>query len=362
MLAQLIAQPNVFAVWTLVRASSNEEAHQRVSSALDSRQLSSDLKQRSKIIAFPGDLSRADLGLSEDVISRLKSNLTTVIHSAWAVNFNLGVKSFEEQHIKGVHNLIQLCLSTKTSEPAKFFFCSSVSAAGGTPLPAAIKEGPVDNLSYAQNTGYGRSKLVSEHIARNAMQQTGICARVLRLGQIGGDSVNGDWNPTEAIPLMIQSATTTKTLPALNEEYSWLPVDYAARIMLDLTGITTSIHPSRLTDADLVYNVQNPQTFHWTNDLLPALERAGLSFKIVPPKQWIEALRNSEQDPEKNPPVKLTGFFAERYGNADGKEVRSAGRYETVLTRKDSETMNRIPDLVQEGLVEKYVQAWRRRW
>ena len=150
------------------------------------------------------------------MVDRLKKTFTTVIHSAWAVNFNLGVRSFEQQHIKGVFNLITLCLSASTSQPAQFHFCSSISAAAGTPLPAVIAETHVPELAHAQNMGYARSKLVAERIVK-AAQETGMVAKVLRVGQIIGDSEFGIWNTTEAIPLMIQSAVTIGALPALDE-------------------------------------------------------------------------------------------------------------------------------------------------
>jgi thioester reductase-like protein len=170
-----------------------------------------------KLFCYPSDLSREDLGLDESVLHELRASLTTVIHSAWAVNFNLGVQSFEQQHIRGTYNLLNLCLGVTTSSPARLFFCSSISAAAGTPLPATIRETYIENITHAQNMGYARSKLVTETIIKAAVEQTGIVAKVLRVGQIVGDTQNGIWNSTEAISLMIQSATTIGALPALDE-------------------------------------------------------------------------------------------------------------------------------------------------
>lgn len=114
--------------------------------------------------------------------------------------FTLGVRSFEQQHIKGVHNLINLCFSSQRVTPAEFYFCSSISAAAGTPLSATIAEGPIPELSHVQNIGYARSKPVAERIVQAAAEKTGPVAKVLRVGQIVGDTVTGKWNLTEAIP------------------------------------------------------------------------------------------------------------------------------------------------------------------
>lgn len=173
--------------------------------------------EASKLHAVPSDLSQPNLGLGTHDLNHLLSSLSHVIHSAWAVNFNLGVRSFEAQHICGVHNLVNFCLRVSLPMPAKFFFCSSVSTASGTPKPAKIAEAAIEDLSHAQNTGYGRSKLVSEHIVRNAMRTGNMHARVLRIGQLSGDRVNADWNDTEAVALMIRSALTVGALPGLDE-------------------------------------------------------------------------------------------------------------------------------------------------
>ena len=80
-----------------------------------------------------------------------------------------------------------------------------------------VAEAHVPEFAHAQKMGYARSKLVTERIVKVAAEQTGMVATVLRVGQIIGDSEEGIWNTTEAIPLMIQSAVTMGALPALDE-------------------------------------------------------------------------------------------------------------------------------------------------
>lgn len=214
-LAQLIRNDNVGKIYCLVRASSPQKALERVLSTMATKRLP--LINIYKIVALPASLDRSDLGLSEELLEEVKNSLTKVIHSAWAVNFNLKIHSFEKHHIAGVRNLINICLSTRSSTLAQFFFCSSISAAAGTPLPAIIKEEPVPELEHAQNMGYARSKLVAERIIEGAARTTGMVAKVLRVGQIAGDSQHGIWNDSEAIPLMVRSAITLGALPELDE-------------------------------------------------------------------------------------------------------------------------------------------------
>lgn len=217
LLAQLVRDPTVSTVWALVRASSEHAALERTLQSLSSRGIFLSTEEIRKVIAVPSDLSKPDFGLGASRLVQLRSRLTLVIHSAWAVNFNISVESFEDQHIKAVPNFINLCQSTTHGSPARFYFCSSVSSTGGTPRPGTVMEAPVPDIAHVQGTGYAQSKYVAEQIVRNAMAESGAHARVLRIGQLVGDSKVGEWNTTEGIPLMIQTAVTLGALPQLDE-------------------------------------------------------------------------------------------------------------------------------------------------
>ncbi|KAF4969423.1 hypothetical protein FSARC_3354 [Fusarium sarcochroum] len=362
-LAQLTAQPNVGAVWALVRAASDTAASERLYSSLEARGCSLNEEQRSKVLALPCDLSRSDLGLSEFRLEELKTKLTTIIHSAWAVNFNISVQSFENQHIKAVHNLIQLSLDVQTPKSARFFFCSSVSSAGGSPRPGQVLEAQVPSPAHAQHTGYARSKYVAEHITGNARKNAGAPARVLRLGQLVGDTKVGEWNTTEGIPLMIQTAVTLGALPDLNEEMTWLPVDLAASTILDLANLSGKEPSNRDSDPDLVYHILNPARFHWSKQMLPSMISAGFKFETLPTSEWMDRLRNSDRDPAKNPPIKLLDWFEGKYGN---KAASSAEKgpldYLTVKSREDSETLRNVPDVTNVEYVKMMLGRLQKRW
>ncbi|KAI1394167.1 L-aminoadipate-semialdehyde dehydrogenase [Hypoxylon trugodes] len=358
-LSQITAIPEVKKVYCLVRASTPEDAQSRVMSSLKFRNVFHEAIIE-KAVCIPSDFSQESLGLDPSTLKTLQSSLTTVIHSAWMVNFNVNLSSFERSHIAGVHNIIKLCLGVPFQEPAKFFFVSSISAAAGTPIPATIREAHVENLHHAQNMGYARSKLVTEYIIRAAGRSTGIHARVLRSGQLMGDAKNGLWNSTEAIPLMIQSATTIGALPMLDETPSWLPVDKCASAILELSGLSPNSKDQLSGNIEEVYHVLNPTLFSWCNDLLPALRAAGLEFETVPQREWVRRLRESEQDPQKNPTIKLLDFYTEKYDNdAAG---RSGLVFETQTTAKYSETIGQGFDIIRSGILQKCLDNWRRAW
>jgi thioester reductase-like protein len=117
--AQLIVQNHVKKVYCPVRASSNFNAGIRVIRSLRERSLYHNLAlaARAKIVALPSNFGDAQLGLDEETYSQVSSEITSLIHCAWSVNFNLGLGSFEADCIAGRQTTQQLL---------RFFFCAEI--------------------------------------------------------------------------------------------------------------------------------------------------------------------------------------------------------------------------------------------
>jgi thioester reductase-like protein len=101
--AQLIVQDRVKKVYCPVRASSSFNAGIRVIRSLRERSLYHNLPlaARRKIVALPSNFGNAQLGLDKETYSQISSEITSLIHCAWSVNFNLGLGSFEADCIAG---------------------------------------------------------------------------------------------------------------------------------------------------------------------------------------------------------------------------------------------------------------------
>ncbi|EKG10532.1 AMP-dependent synthetase/ligase [Macrophomina phaseolina MS6] len=176
---------------------------------------------------------------------------------------------------------------------------------------------------------------------------------------IVGDERFGVWNATEAVPLMLRSAVTLGALPRLDEWVRWLPVDVVARAFVEV-GVGEGDAPAE------VYNVVNPKAFHWTRELLPVLRECGLQFEEVEVGEWLERLKRSDQDPERNPPVKLVTFWDGKYGKAaqaEKEERKPEVKWETERVRKWSQAMASV-DKPGKELMEKIVgfflnEAWK---
>ena len=328
LLAALLRVPSIEKVYCLNRGSN---PHERTIESLRSRGLEANFD---RVESFSADLTRPDLGLKAELAERV--NL--VLHNAWSVNFNMGVASFENQ-IQGARNLIDYSVSSN----ARFFFVSSVSAAVRS--GSTVTESHLQKLTDAQEMGYARSKLVAERLCQRA-SEAGLDARVLRVGQITGDTRRGEWNATEAIPLMIRSATTIGALPALDDTLTWLPIDVVAQSIVELC---------HSPEHHGVYHVVNPRSFNWSRDLLPMLRGAGLTFEPVSPEQWLERLAASNPDPAVNPTIKLLDFFRSKY---ERPKTGPGVFYETQLTERVSPTLKAVgaPDA---ALVAKMVEFWK---
>ncbi|KPI37785.1 Linear gramicidin synthase subunit D [Cyphellophora attinorum] len=387
--ASLLSRPNVGQVYCLVRAKSELDAHLRVLSQISSRGTTLTAAQISRLVCLPSEFANPTLAIPEAHYNHLLTNLTHVIHCAWPVNFTVPLQTFRPA-LRGLHNLLQLCLNVKRSQPAKFFFCSSVSVGSNTPKDstnaASIGETLIPDLSHAQGTGYGKSKLVGEHITHRAMvtyQQHGLEARVLRIGQLSGDLAKGKWNETEAVSLMVQSclAKGVDCLPALDEEVSWLPVDVCGQAISDLAFRVdggSDCNGKRKREAELVYHTLNPHKIHWTHDFIPALRRTNLlpEFEVLPPQEWLRRLRESDQDPARNPSIKLLSFWEEKYGKAQAavtneketpRTTSSGLTFETSRTVHDAPVVGSVTREVmleqgQNGYISKLVGSWMKTW
>ncbi|KAJ7257959.1 L-aminoadipate-semialdehyde dehydrogenase [Mycena haematopus] len=342
-LHQLVSSSSVRKVICLSRAKSHEESVQRIAESMKARKLPS---PGDKLVSYAANANAPLLGLTESEYIHIRDEVTDVIHNAWPVNFALSLESYDE-HVGGAVNLINLCLASPYAEPAAFFFSSSISCRQGAPdLTCAEDFAP--SPSTAADTGYARSKWVVEKLCQRAAASSGVPVGVLRIGQMVGDSVNGVWSETEAWPLMFKSANIFGALPTIDEHPSWLPVDYAAK------GIVEVVLSSYPPKSAVVYHIVNPNVSASWDDILTALAGAGLNFETVDRTEWLNRLANSDQDGAKNPTIKLLPFFQIRYGKAH----RQPMVFLTDTTAKTAPTIRTSPP-ISSDLVVKWVAHWR---
>ncbi|KAJ3966024.1 L-aminoadipate-semialdehyde dehydrogenase [Lentinula raphanica] len=342
-LHQLTRQPSVRKVICLSRANSHENSLERIQESLKLRKLP--IPESSKFDSYAANPNVPHLGLTSEEYASIREEVTDVIHNAWPVNFALSLESFDE-HVGGALNLMNLCLDSPYAEPASFYFSSSISCRQGS-SDKTCTENYSPSPSTAAGTGYAQSKWVVEKLCQKAAETTRLAVGVLRIGQMVGDSVNGVWNETEAWPLMFKSAVTIGALPTMDENPSWLPVDYAGQAIAEIVSRGDQEQSS-------VYHIVNPNRSASWNDILDGLECTGMTFERLEPLAWVERLAKSNPDGEKNPTIKLLPFFRMRYSGGH----RQPMVFLTDKTQAMADSIRCAPPITKD-LVAKWVSNWK---
>ncbi|KAM0806547.1 putative NRPS-like enzyme [Seiridium cardinale] len=354
LLAALVASENVAKVYTIVRPQGQEyqSVLARVHDSLEKIGLALPLD---KVTVISADMTNPNFGLERSDFDSIKSNTTHIIHCAWPVNFALPISAFS-QHLRTLHDLLQFSIESR--QRPHLLFCSSIGVAQSTKHTAPVASEPMAELGDAAPTGYARSKLVGERIVQAAVE-AGARAFILRIGQITPGIRSGLtklWNPDEAIPLMIrssgsQSASCLPVLGPARDRCSWTPVDVLAEVILDLAQIR--MPPGEGHKEKLVYNITNPLTFSWNDDLLPALRGAGIEFSVVDWEIWLRELAQSSDDPTLNPSKKLLGFWLKQRADAE------ATTFDVGPTLLASPSLRRAPRPSDGQYIEQIVKAWK---
>lgn len=168
--------------------------------------------------------------------------------------------------------------------------------------------------------------------------------KILRIGQLTGDTEHGIWNTNEAFPLILSTVGLLGCLPALNQRLSWLPLDIAAAAVTEIT-----LNEGQ-SDGCMVYHLVNQsQSSSWNDLLMWARELAPEKFDIVEPAVWLRALEKGN-----HPAKRLLGFWKSAYENTGPKS--SEVLFCTNNSRFESEAMQRVGP-VDKVLVSK-IWSW----
>lgn len=315
-----------------------------------------------KVVALSTKLEDENFGLDALTLETLQRETSDIIHCAWPVNFAMPLSAFESQ-VAGLHHLINLSLRTKNR--SRFLFCSSVGVAQSVNGPATIKSAPMPSLEDAAPTGYAQSKLVSERVVQAAAAM-GADTMIFRIGQIVPGRSRGTkvWNPSEAVPLMIQSTNkdSAGSLPTFGpgrDACTWLQADTLADAILEIAGISNLVKEGSICESkeqkeqQLVYNLVNPRIFSWKDEFVPGLRLAGVDFDLVPWAEWLRRLEMSTEDAAVNPSRKLCDFWAGQPERND----RLAFDVSEALLR--SPALQAAHTAVEGEYVNQLVKAWR---
>ncbi|KAF7789161.1 hypothetical protein EIP86_000098 [Pleurotus ostreatoroseus] len=355
-LATLLNDSRITTVYTFNRPSSGSVVdRQRV--AFEERGLPTSLLSHSKLVQLSGDLAADRFGLPESVLDKVVNTVTHVVHNAWKVDFNQGLKSFEPI-IANTRKLVEACYTF--AQPVKFFYTSSISVGFlWDPSHGQVPEEPLDDPTVASASGYSASKYVIEQLLAKA-SLSGLSTTTLRIGQVCGSEETGAWSTTEWVAVLVKSSISLGAFPDLKGNVSWIPMDAVAFAVSDLI-----LTPQTLP---LLVNVVHPRTTAWHEILENMNKHIAEPLPFADFNSWVQQLEAysesaTAEDLERMPAIKLLDFFrALAYGGqsrapSDIVEAGGAAGFRTDKLLAFSKT---VRDLAP--LSEKHASSWLKFW
>ena len=241
------------------------------------------------------NLSADRLGLEENQWDYLRSRIHFAIHNAWKVDFSLPLESFENEYVRSVQSMLQICGSSPNR--ARLIFCSSISSVQdwATFYPTErVPEAPIGNEDFQVSSplGYGQSKQVSERVLVKANRDYNIPVTVLRIGQVAGPTVEegGAWSSTEWIPALAKISKSLKMMPVDLPDMDWIPSNTLSQIIRELILEPTQEQPSRNDSTLSIFNLVNPGKVPPTQLLDVLCARTGEDIKAVTLKAWVDEM------------------------------------------------------------------------
>lgn len=366
LLAQLAALPSVARVICLNRRSSRDLA-QRQKQALERGGIVIPPPHWAKVVVLEADLKTAGFGLPDAVYDTLKA-ATHIVHNAWPMDFNRSLESFEP-HFQATRNLVSLSLAANAADRRnvpRILFTSSVAVVGRYPAlhgAGMIPETVMPDPDVTDHFGYPEAKWVCEQMLTEAQRVYSgrIETIIVRVGQLTGSESSGAWSPKEHFPSILKSAQTIGSLPAVQgvgpsppslplyistlltrkQTLSWIPVDRAAKVIVELL-----LQPAA---AEPVYHLENPVRQPWA-DVLSLLSNALGLAAVIPYEQWLDQVRALDDDAA----GRLVKFLEEEFVSmASGTVV-----LDTKNARAASKTLAACGG-IGESHVQLYVKYWR---
>ncbi|KAK4614859.1 Non-canonical non-ribosomal peptide synthetase FUB8, partial [Fulvia fulva] len=349
-LQQLIASPSVAHIYCLNR-SADAESRQR--QTFQERGAPTDF---SNVTFLQSDFSKDQFGLKDDVYGTMLDTVDLFIHNAWAMDFNKTLQTYESTHIAGTRRVVDFSLESKYRAHIVFRWRLPAIHPGETEVPEQM----FDDHRIPIPGGYGESKHVASLILAAAAENAGVPASVIRAGQLAGPYGEGQpWNKHEWLPSIVISSKALSMVPERlgnQDEIDWVPMDLAARSVIDMSESRTQPDQDVLAVAHLV----NPQAVSWSK-IVPTVRDAleaetGNKVEVVPFRQWLDELKKSPATPEeveKKPGIKLIDFYEGLLSEGGGLPQLS-----TSETEKLSTTV-RTMKAVDEGLMKKWLGQWR---
>lgn len=299
--------------------------------------------------ALSCDLTKPNLGLSDNDAEDIRRTAFLFIHCAWTVNFSVPLRAFTNDMI-GLQNLINLSMESS----AHFAFVSStasVSRMRATPIPETISY----DSAHSSLLSYGQSKWAAESNCAKAWTKCKESSprldapplSIIRVGQLCGNQ-DGVWNMSEAFPLMLSTAAITGSLPVFPDKIlDWLPVEIAARSVTDIAMSNASTTMEVVPMEPPVYHVLNKHSSPSWSELIEGIKStdAGKDLEVLRPQDWILRLQSALKEHPTHRSMALLGLWEQEIAQSSSNSGGNSTKFDMANACKASPDLQRLEPL-----------------
>jgi L-aminoadipate-semialdehyde dehydrogenase len=251
----------------------------------------------SRLEVVIGDISKPQLGLSQNIWDRLLGEVDVVIHNGAQVNWMLPYSSLRAANVLCTLDCIRLCA---TGKPKRLAFVSSTSTLDNEHYLRLSQEGSAvqetDDLEGSRkglHTGYGQSKWASEFIVREAGRR-GLVGAIVRPGYITGDPRSGISITDDFLVRLWKGCLQVEARPDIVNTVNAVPVTQVSRIV-----VAAAFHLAPAIKQSLgVAHVSSHQRLT-VNEWIGALEVYGYRVPMVSYQQWCTRVKEYVGDESK---------------------------------------------------------------
>ena len=230
-----------------------------------------------RIFILNGNITKQNIGLSNQIIDLIKENVSTIIHTAAIVKHYGNYDQFNNINVNGTKNVAELAFNLKK----RLIHISSISVSGNYLVKQDNRntEFSENNLYIGQNYNdnvYVHSKFEAEKIILEYMEK-GLIAQIHRIGILSGRYSDGVFQENisdnafyNRIKTIVNLGEISETM--LNQEIEFTPIDICSKAIVCLAK-------NSITD-NKIYHLFN-HNFIEIKDIVQILNSLEFDIKIV---------------------------------------------------------------------------------
>jgi len=311
-------------VYVLVRAADEQKGRERIKSDLKACAPDDEFTRQidRRIIPVCGELSQANLGLTEAQWAFLANNIHTVYHNAATVNYLYNYERMRSTNIGGTNEIIRLAFDSRR----KSFNYISTTFIFGWAVKDVLYETDINDDMALLDFGYSQSKWVAERVVADATRR-GLTTRIFRPAFVT-PSVAGYGNNLDiTIRLLAFMAKHCIGVNAQNQ-VSFVPADIAANNIVAISNLPHTANSTFHVTTDDYFNIvdvtkilekykRRPFNLYSTQLFVPEVIKRCTKDDILYP--LLDFLVSSIDS--------ITSMEFKRYDNSDYQKARDTSRW-----------------------------------